>query len=112
MTWTHLLATVVGCSAYAFGLMLGVRFPDNFDMPYRATDLSALWRRWHITLSQLIRDYLYIPLGGSRCSRLFTSLGRLGGCRAPVLAAGHRGLAARPAHRRHVPDRVRRRKDV
>jgi D-alanyl-lipoteichoic acid acyltransferase DltB (MBOAT superfamily) len=52
--------------AIGLGLMLGVRFPDNFAMPYRATDLSAFWRRWHITLSQLIRDYLYIPLGGSR----------------------------------------------
>jgi D-alanyl-lipoteichoic acid acyltransferase DltB (MBOAT superfamily) len=52
--------------AVGLGLMLGVRFPDNFDMPYRATDLTTFWRRWHITLSQLIRDYLYIPLGGSR----------------------------------------------
>ena len=52
--------------AVGLGLMLGVRFPDNFDMPYRATDLAAFWRRWHITLSQLIRDYVYIPLGGSR----------------------------------------------
>jgi D-alanyl-lipoteichoic acid acyltransferase DltB (MBOAT superfamily) len=52
--------------AIGLGLMLGVRFPDNFDMPYRASDLSAFWRRWHITLSQLIRDYLYSPLGGSR----------------------------------------------
>jgi alginate O-acetyltransferase complex protein AlgI len=52
--------------AIGLGLMIGVRFPDNFAMPYRATDLSAFWRRWHITLSQLIRDYLYIPLGGSR----------------------------------------------
>ena len=52
--------------AIGLGLMLGVRFPDNFDMPYRATDLASFWRRWHMTLSQLIRDYLYIPLGGSR----------------------------------------------
>ncbi len=52
--------------AIGLGLMLGVRFPDNFDMPYRATDLAAFWRRWHMTLSRLIRDYLYIPLGGSR----------------------------------------------
>jgi D-alanyl-lipoteichoic acid acyltransferase DltB (MBOAT superfamily) len=52
--------------AIGIGLMLGVRFPNNFDMPYRAGDLAAFWRRWHITLSQLIRDYLYIPLGGSR----------------------------------------------
>ena len=51
--------------AIGLGLMLAVRFPDNFDMPYRATDLSAFWRRWHMTLSQLVRDYLYIPLGGS-----------------------------------------------
>jgi hypothetical protein len=52
--------------AIGLGLMLGVRFPDNFDMPYRASDLANFWRRWHMTLSQLIRDYLYIPLGGSR----------------------------------------------
>ena len=51
--------------AIGLGLMLGVRFPDNFNMPYRATDLAAFWRRWHMTLSRLIRDYLYIPLGGS-----------------------------------------------
>ena len=52
--------------AIGLGLMLGVRFPDNFNMPYRATDLRDFWRRWHMTLSRLIRDYLYIPLGGSR----------------------------------------------
>jgi D-alanyl-lipoteichoic acid acyltransferase DltB (MBOAT superfamily) len=52
--------------AIGLGLMLGLRFPDNFDMPYRAADLAQFWRRWHMTLSQLIRDYLYIPLGGSR----------------------------------------------
>jgi alginate O-acetyltransferase complex protein AlgI len=52
--------------AIGLGLMLGVRFPDNFDMPNRASDLANFWRRWHMTLSQLIRDYLYIPLGGSR----------------------------------------------
>src|SRR5262249_17871881 len=52
--------------AIGLGLMLGVRFPDNFDAPYQATDLRDFWRRWHRTLSGLIRDYLYIPLGGSR----------------------------------------------
>ncbi len=52
--------------AIGLGLMLGVRFPDNFNAPYRATDLRDFWRRWHMTLSRLIRDYLYIPLGGSR----------------------------------------------
>lgn len=52
--------------AIGLGLMLGVRFPDNFDAPYKATTLRDFWRRWHMTLSRLIRDYLYIPLGGSR----------------------------------------------
>ncbi|MCB1549125.1 MAG: MBOAT family protein [Hyphomicrobiaceae bacterium] len=52
--------------AIGLGLMLGVRFPDNFDVPYRAADLRDFWRRWHMTLSRYLRDYLYIPLGGSR----------------------------------------------
>ncbi|MBL8677936.1 MAG: MBOAT family protein [Myxococcales bacterium] len=48
--------------------MLGFTLPENFRTPYRAADLSAFWRRWHITLSSWLRDYLYIPLGGSRGS--------------------------------------------
>jgi alginate O-acetyltransferase complex protein AlgI len=57
-----------GYSDMAIGLarMLNVRFPLNFDSPYQATDIAAFWRRWHITLSSFLRDYLYIPLGGSR----------------------------------------------
>src|SRR5208283_1209942 len=57
-----------GYSDMAVGLarMLNVRFPPNFDSPYQATDISAFWRRWHITLGGFFRDYLYIPLGGSR----------------------------------------------
>ena len=51
--------------AIGIGLMLGFRFPDNFEVPYRATDLRQFWRRWHMTLSRFLRDYLYIPLGGS-----------------------------------------------
>jgi alginate O-acetyltransferase complex protein AlgI len=43
-----------------------VRFPDNFDSPYTAASLSDFWRRWHISLSSWLRDYLYIPLGGNR----------------------------------------------
>jgi alginate O-acetyltransferase complex protein AlgI len=43
-----------------------MRFPDNFNVPYRATDIREFWRRWHMTLSRWLRDYLYIPLGGSR----------------------------------------------
>jgi D-alanyl-lipoteichoic acid acyltransferase DltB (MBOAT superfamily) len=58
-------------SAYsdmAIGLaaLLGYRFPRNFDQPYRATSLQDFWRRWHISLSSWLRDYLYIPLGGGR----------------------------------------------
>ena len=52
--------------AIGLGLMLGFRFPDNFNAPYRATDIREFWRRWHMTLSRFLRDYLYIPLGGSR----------------------------------------------
>lgn len=51
----------------------GFRFPANFDAPYTATSLQDFWRRWHITLSRWLRDYLYIPLGGSRGSTLKTS---------------------------------------
>jgi D-alanyl-lipoteichoic acid acyltransferase DltB (MBOAT superfamily) len=58
-------------SAYsdmAIGLaaLLGYRFPRNFDQPYRAASLQDFWRRWHISLSSWLRDYLYIPLGGNR----------------------------------------------
>jgi alginate O-acetyltransferase complex protein AlgI len=52
--------------AIGLGLMLGFRFPDNFNVPYRATSMREFWRRWHMTLSRWLRDYLYIPLGGSR----------------------------------------------
>lgn len=48
--------------------LLGFRFPVNFDAPYTATSLRDFWRRWHMTLSRWLRDYLYIPLGGSRGS--------------------------------------------
>ncbi|HEY4121366.1 MAG TPA: MBOAT family O-acyltransferase, partial [Byssovorax sp.] len=52
--------------AIGSALLLGVRFPKNFDAPYKATNLADFWRRWHISLSTWLRDYLYIPLGGSR----------------------------------------------
>jgi len=48
--------------------LLGYTLPDNFNFPYRATSLIDFWRRWHISLSTWLRDYLYIPLGGNRCS--------------------------------------------
>jgi alginate O-acetyltransferase complex protein AlgI len=52
--------------AIGLALMMGLQFPLNFNMPYRATSLREFWRRWHMTLSRFLRDYLYIPLGGSR----------------------------------------------
>lgn len=52
------------------GLVLGFRLTDNFRQPYLATSVKDFWRRWHVSLSFWLRDYLYIPLGGSRCSRL------------------------------------------
>jgi D-alanyl-lipoteichoic acid acyltransferase DltB (MBOAT superfamily) len=60
-----------GYSDMAIGaaLLFGVRLPVNFASPYRATNIIDFWRRWHITLSRFLRDYLYIPLGGSRAGR-------------------------------------------
>ncbi len=52
--------------AIGLGLMLGLRLPFNFDAPYRATSIRDFWRRWHITLSRFLRDYVYVPLGGNR----------------------------------------------
>lgn len=52
--------------AIGLGLMFGFRFPRNFHYPYTAQSVTEFWRRWHITLSQWFRDYLYIPLGGNR----------------------------------------------
>lgn len=49
-------------------IMMGFDLPDNFNWPYLATSLSDFWKRWHISLSTWLRDYLYIPLGGSKCS--------------------------------------------
>jgi alginate O-acetyltransferase complex protein AlgI len=56
--------------ALGLALMLGVRLPTNFLRPYTADSIVDFWRRWHITLSYWLRDYLYIPLGGSRHGRV------------------------------------------
>ncbi len=73
--WTSLLAYTVqiyfdfsGYSdmAVGLGLMLGFRFPQNFNSPYKSGSITEFWKRWHISLSSWLRDYLYIPLGGSR----------------------------------------------
>jgi alginate O-acetyltransferase complex protein AlgI len=53
--------TAIGCA-----LLFGFRFPDNFNYPYIATSFQEFWRRWHMTLSRFLRDYLYIALGGNR----------------------------------------------
>ncbi len=58
--------------AIGLALLMGFVFPQNFRSPYRATGLRDFWRRWHMTLSRFLRDFLYIPLGGSRGGRLFT----------------------------------------
>lgn len=52
--------------AIGLGLMFGLRFPPNFNSPYKATSITDFWRRWHMTLSFWLRDYLYIALGGNR----------------------------------------------
>ncbi len=81
-----LLDSWIGCLAYTLqlffdfagysgmaiglGLMLGFRFPENFRQPYLATSIQDFWRRWHLSLSSWIRDYLYIPFGGNRVGAL------------------------------------------
>jgi len=52
--------------AIGVALILGFKLPDNFNLPYVATSVSDFWRRWHISLSSWLRDYLYVPLGGNR----------------------------------------------
>lgn len=70
-TFAYGLQLYFDFSAYsdmAVGLsaMVGIRMPANFDSPYRSFSLIEFWRRWHMTLSRFLRDYLYIPLGGRR----------------------------------------------
>jgi len=55
--------------AIGSALLLGYKLPDNFNRPYKADSLQDFWRRWHISLSSWLRDYLYIPLGGSRTNQ-------------------------------------------
>ena len=58
--------------AIGLALLMGFVFPQNFNSPYRATGFRDFWRRWHMTLSRFLRDYLYIPLGGNRKGRVRT----------------------------------------
>jgi alginate O-acetyltransferase complex protein AlgI len=77
--------------AIGLALLLGFRFPQNFDRPYAATSVQEFWRRWHMTLSRWLRDYLYIPLGGNR--------------RAFVLGTGWVSAADGPGARRETTPR-------
>jgi D-alanyl-lipoteichoic acid acyltransferase DltB (MBOAT superfamily) len=70
----QIFADFCGYTNIAIGvaLLLGFEFPQNFNSPYAAVSLQDFWRRWHMTLSRWLRDYLYIPLGGNRKGRLLT----------------------------------------
>jgi alginate O-acetyltransferase complex protein AlgI len=70
----QIYADFFGYTSIAIGiaLLLGFRFPQNFDAPYAAVSIQDFWRRWHMTLSRWLRDYVYIPFGGNRGGRLFT----------------------------------------
>ena len=77
-SWTLVLAYTMqiyfdfsGYSDMAIGIgrMMGFRFLENFNYPYIAKSITDFWRRWHISMSTFFRDYVYIPLGGNRCSR-------------------------------------------
>jgi len=58
--------------AIGIALLMGFRLPKNFDSPYKATSVANFWKRWHISLSSWLKDYLYIPMGGNRGGTLFT----------------------------------------
>lgn len=75
-----------GYSDLSLGIaaLMGIRLPENFNLPYQSLNVTEFWRRWHISLSTWFRDYLYIPLGGNRCGRWRT----LGGVFVTMLVAG------------------------
>ena len=58
--------------AIGIALLFNIRLPQNFNSPYKATSIQDFWRRWHMTLSRFLREYVYIPLGGNRKGRLRT----------------------------------------
>jgi len=75
LAWTGVIAYTLqiyfdfsgySCMAIGLGKMIGFTFPENFNFPYISRSIKEFWRRWHISLSSWFRDYLYIPLGGSR----------------------------------------------
>ena len=64
--------------AIGLALILGFRLPVNFNSPYKAINVSDFWKRWHISLSRWLKDYLYIPLGGNRKGRFRTLINLMG----------------------------------
>jgi D-alanyl-lipoteichoic acid acyltransferase DltB (MBOAT superfamily) len=81
--WITMLAYVMqlvfdfsGYTDMALGaaLMLNIRLPINFDSPYRSVNIQEFWRRWHVTLSRFLRDYVYVPLGGNRGGEVKTCI--------------------------------------
>jgi alginate O-acetyltransferase complex protein AlgI len=77
--WLYALQIYFDFSAYTdmargFGLLFGYRWPENFDRPYLSASITEFWRRWHMTLSRFLRDYLYISLGGNRHGKFRTYL--------------------------------------
>jgi D-alanyl-lipoteichoic acid acyltransferase DltB (MBOAT superfamily) len=103
--------------AIGTALLLGFEFPANFDRPYTAISIQDFWRRWHMTLSRWLRDYLYIPLGGSRHGELRTAtnlmitmvLGGLwhGAGWTFVAWGAYNGLALVIGRRRRIRARIR-----
>ena len=91
----HIYYDFSGYSDMAIGLgrLFGFRLPENFNYPYISGSVTEFWRRWHMTLSGWFRDYLYIPLGGSRRSRLLARRG----LELPHLGPLVRGLPDRRA---------------
>jgi alginate O-acetyltransferase complex protein AlgI len=75
----QIFADFAGYSLIAIGvaLIFGYRLPDNFNQPYLAQSITDFWRRWHMSLSSWLRDYLYIPLGGNRHGTLRTYINLL-----------------------------------
>jgi alginate O-acetyltransferase complex protein AlgI len=77
--WLYALQIFFDFSAYTdmargFGMLFGYRWPENFDKPYLSSSVTEFWRRWHMTLSRFLRDFLYIALGGNRCGKFRTHL--------------------------------------
>lgn len=113
--------------AIGIALWMGFTIPANFRAPYKADSITDFWRRWHISLSSWLRDYLYISLGGNRCSRwrmyfnqfMTMLLGGLWhgaswnfvvwGCLHGVALCGHKALRERLGHDKHYHSRSLRR---